>query len=265
MSTYNYHNNNHKGDDYDEQLDSDLKKIICPLLANADKDKNIVLLTTGAFNPIHRMHLEILNIAYKYLLSEKYNVLCAFISPSADCYVKHKRNPFIPFDIRCKIIQESIQDFYNEKKGKDKEMLKIYLNTWEGSHSYFIDFPEVIYEIQNHLNNIDKKTKIQLVYVCGMDHYAKCYNSFEKNVIVVDRKPYASIKFEDNPKKLIYIVKDENAEAYSSTAIKEAFEKGDLEKIKESTFPSAYQMIIEFFENSKKNNKENKKEKGNDI
>ena len=252
MSTYNNHNNNHKGDDYDEQLDSDLKKIICPLLANADKDKNIVLLTTGAFNPIHRMHLEILNIAYKHLLSEKYNVLCAFISPSADCYVKHKRNPFIPFEIRCKIIQESIQDFYNEKKGKDKEMLKIYLNTWEGSHSYFIDFPEVIDTIQTHLDHLYEETKIELLYVCGMDHYIKCFNSFYKNVIVVDRKPYSSNEFKDDQNRLIYFVRDENAEPYSSTAIKEAFEKGDLEKIKKSTFPSAYQMIIDFFQSLKK-------------
>ena len=248
-------NNNHNSDDYyDSQLDSDLKTKISPLLANSNSKKNIVLLTTGAFNPIHRMHLEILNIAYKYLISKNYNVLCALISPSADCYVKHKRKPFIPFDKRCKMIIESINDFYNENKNKDKEnnIVKIILNTWEGSHSYFIDFPEVIDTIQTHLDHLYEETKIELLYVCGMDHYIKCFNSFYKNVIVVDRKPYSSNEFKDDQNRLIYIVRDENAEPYSSTAIKEAFEKGDLEKIKKSTFPSAYQMIIDFFQSLKK-------------
>ena len=150
-------NENQGKDNYDKDTDCkephlNYRELIIPLLSNADKHKeNIVLLTTGAFNPIHRMHLEILNIAYKHLLSQKnYNVLCAFISPSADCYVKHKRPPLIPFGLRCEMIQTSIEEFYEENQDKEKEMLKIYINKWEGSHSYFIDFPEVINEIQKN-------------------------------------------------------------------------------------------------------------------
>ena len=84
----NQHNKNEykEIDNYDNDTNNNepnfnYRDLIIPLLSNADKNKeNIVLLTTGAFNPIHRMHLEILNIAYKYLLSlKKYNVLCAFI------------------------------------------------------------------------------------------------------------------------------------------------------------------------------------------
>ena len=41
--------------------------IIENLLKDADEKKeNIILLTTGSFNPIHRMHLEILNIAFSF-------------------------------------------------------------------------------------------------------------------------------------------------------------------------------------------------------
>ena len=65
---------------------------LIPLLYRVDQNKqNVILLTTGSFNPIHRMHLKMLDIAYKHLLSLKnYNILCAFISPSSDVYVKTK-------------------------------------------------------------------------------------------------------------------------------------------------------------------------------
>ena len=46
--------------------------IIENLLKDADEKKeNIILLTTGSFNPIHRMHLEILNIAYNFLFKNE--------------------------------------------------------------------------------------------------------------------------------------------------------------------------------------------------
>ena len=266
-----FHHNNHQGNDYYNNNNTnepifDYKGIIQPLLANAEKGKkNIVLLTTGAFNPIHRMHLEILNIAYKHLLKD-YNVLCAFISPSADCYVKYKRPPNFPFDIRCEMIQASIEDFYNENKEKEKEMLKIYLNEWEGSHDFFIDFPEVTMHIQNELYKIGE---IELLYVCGIDHYIKCFYSFDRNVIAIDREPYKinenDNRFKNNPKKLIFIVKDKNTAPFSSTSIKVSYEKNDLETIEKCTFPNVFKMIVNYLDclNPEKHKEQNHEEINN--
>ena len=86
--------------------------LLKPLFQNIDfKKENIILLTTGSYNPIHRMHIEILNIAYKYLLMlNKYNIICGLISPNSDCYVIHKQPPLIPYNLRCEMIETAIKE-----------------------------------------------------------------------------------------------------------------------------------------------------------
>ena len=251
---YNQPTNQHKYHKLIEEEEEIIEKDfnyskLVNLLDKIDKKKeNIILLTTGSFNPIHRMHLEILNIAANFLLlHKKYNVLCGFISPSADCYVKSKKPPLIPFDLRCKMIKTAINEYnleYNKIENK-KENLKIFLHPWEGSQDKFIDFPYVIKEIQSRIS----KYNIKLVYVCGLDLFINCRNYFSKNVIAVDRKPYQNNKkYKSIPGKLIYIIKDDKTEPYSSTYIKECFAKNDYKSIEKVTFPKVAKMIIDFYE-----------------
>ena len=171
----------------------------------------------------------------------KYNVLCGFISPSADCYVKHKQPPTIPFDVRCEMINLAIKENSEENK---EDNFKIFLHPWEGSHNYFIDFPEVTCEIQKRLS----KYHIRLVYVCGMDHFIKCRYSFNKNVIAVDRQPFQNKRYSDIPKNFIYLIQDKNCKSYSSTAIREYFHNGELENIKKVTFSGVAEMVIDFYD-----------------
>ena len=242
----------------------DYRGILSPLIANADKNKNknIILLTTGSFNPIHRMHLEILNIAYKYILSLKdYNVICAFISPSADCYVAHKQGPLIPFELRCEMAQKAIENFYEENKDKNEEKLKIYLHKWEGSHTFFIDFPYVIKEIQGQLDKLFGD--ITLLYVCGLDHYIKCYYNLRYNVIAIDRKPFKQDinMFKKDEDRMLFFVRDENSEPYSSTSIREFYQNGDIESIKKATFPDVFDLIMKFYDENKDSFEDNYKHK----
>ena len=92
---------------------------------------------------------------FSLLLSLKnYNILCAFISPSCDNYVKTKQPPLIPFNIRCQMIQASIEEFNKENKNKGNDILNIKIHKWEGSQKDFIDFPYVIKETQIQLNQL---------------------------------------------------------------------------------------------------------------
>ena len=224
---------NKKGFDYSKLL---------PLLNKADPSKdNIILLTTGSFNPVHRMHLEILHIAYKFLRSKNYNVLCSFISPSADCYVKHKQPPTIPFDIRCEIVERAIEEYQLEIKDDE---FKIFLHTWEGTQNTFIDFPYVVEEIQNELIKYQSK----LVYVCGLDLFVKCAAYYlNKNVIAIYRRPYKNKKFMDDPNRLIYIIEDDKAEPFSSTSIRQYYLDNNYKEIERATFRGVAKMIIDYY------------------
>ena len=95
-----------------------------------------------------------------------------------------------------------------------------------------------------------------------MDHYNKCYYNLQNKVIAIDRKPFKNNqKFKSDPKRLVFIIRDEKSEPYSSTSIRESYEKGDLDTIRKSSFPKVAEMIISFFDKVNLNNKNNNEEK----
>ena len=80
-----------------------------------------------------------------------------------------------------------------------------------------------------------------------MDLFLKCYYSLTKNVIAIDRKPYKNKKYKSIPENLVYLIEDDKSEPFSSTDIREAYKKGDIETIKTITFPEVAEMIIKFY------------------
>jgi hypothetical protein len=57
---------------------------------SADDGVKVVLVSTGSFNPAHRMHIEIFEYACQYIKKQNFELLCGIITPSSDEYVKMK-------------------------------------------------------------------------------------------------------------------------------------------------------------------------------
>eukprot|EP01121_Diplochlamys_sp_Union-15-3_P012371 TRINITY_DN3699_c0_g1_i1.p1 TRINITY_DN3699_c0_g1~~TRINITY_DN3699_c0_g1_i1.p1 ORF type:complete len:232 (+),score=26.15 TRINITY_DN3699_c0_g1_i1:44-739(+) len=126
-----------------------------------------VLLSTGAYCPIHNMHLEVFRKAKHFLekTTDKSNVIvfAGIISPSHDDYVRIKlRGKGIPIKDRLEMVKLAIDE--------DDWLIA---SPWEGeSNKSFVDFPHVIRYFRKLLDCIDRK--IALYYICGADHALKC-------------------------------------------------------------------------------------------
>lgn len=62
----------------------------CFASSNSPKTKElqkVVLVSTGSFNPAHKMHIQVFSHAYDYLIDNNYNLVCGFVAPSSDGYV----------------------------------------------------------------------------------------------------------------------------------------------------------------------------------
>ena len=88
-----------------------------------------------------------------------------------------------------------------------------------------------------------------------MDHYIKCHYSLKQNVVVVERKPfntkYDKEIYKSIPRKMVFLIRDENSKEYSSSSIRDFYKKKDFESIKKATFENVDKMIIKFYDDNK--------------
>jgi len=87
-----------------------LDKLLANWKKHSDESRpKAVLLCTGAYCPVHYMHIEMFEKAKKYLEERKYVVLAGYLSPSHDFYVEPKLArsgvTYIPSKHRIEIIR----------------------------------------------------------------------------------------------------------------------------------------------------------------
>ncbi|KAJ5067156.1 nicotinamide/nicotinic acid mononucleotide adenylyltransferase 2 [Anaeramoeba ignava] len=183
-----------------ETFPTPTKKLKEILEKKDEKNRKIVLISTGSYNPVHKMHIKTFAIAKKYL-EEKHglDVIGGYISPSHDQYTLGKLGGYnIPFKERCEMCQlaieeEGLQDF-------------LFLDQWEGTQSNFINFTTVTRHLRHYLKTTFASSNIDVFYLCGMDHFVKCRLYHWEKVVAMSRPGYDdSEHINENVSKDIYV------------------------------------------------------------
>ena len=151
-----------------------------------------VLITTGAFCPIHQGHIDMMVAARKAVDEAGYDVLAAYISPGHDEYINLKiKEKAIPIHYRIKMIQEMIQ-----LNGLQDWLLP---DPWEGVFNRVaVNFTDVVYRLELYLAGLFEQ-KISVFFVCGADNARFALTFMQKGHCVVVGRPryeqgYASYK-----------------------------------------------------------------------
>lgn len=171
------------------------------------KKENYVLITTGAFSPIHDGHINNLLLAKKELEKLGHHVAGAYISPSHDNYVNSKQNG----NAKCHIL---------DRISKINHMIKdndfIMNDPFEGVFTEnSINFTDVILRIEKYLK-MHICENIKVIYVYGSDNYDFGHIFHDRFSVCIERKNHEKYVIHPN---IIYI-RDFNFKDISSTKIR---------------------------------------------
>ncbi|CAG8469995.1 38148_t:CDS:1 [Gigaspora margarita] len=143
-------------------------------LQNDSQNPQVILLTCGNYYPIHEFHIEIFEIAKKYLEEKNnYKIVLGYISPSSERKVNKKYpDKTISFNDRI----EMIQKMTNKSSWID-------ITTWESlSPETKIDIPDYHQIIKNLSDFLDindqvkqalNGRKLKIIYLFGLDEALK--------------------------------------------------------------------------------------------
>eukprot|EP01106_Pelomyxa_sp_JSP_P006597 TRINITY_DN2063_c0_g1_i2.p1 TRINITY_DN2063_c0_g1~~TRINITY_DN2063_c0_g1_i2.p1 ORF type:complete len:241 (+),score=46.30 TRINITY_DN2063_c0_g1_i2:277-999(+) len=153
-----------------------------------------VLVATGSFSPIHRMHIVQFEMARTFLAScHAVDVILGYISPSHDSYLRGKLGEeAIPYEDRVEMCKLAIKDHFTQNPTNDG--FTIVVDQWEGHQAFFIDFPDVSDHQRSYLTSKFPQEKFLVLFLCGMDLYQKCSLAYMPWTVAVVRPGYSSSK-----------------------------------------------------------------------
>jgi nicotinate (nicotinamide) nucleotide adenylyltransferase len=188
--------------------DSIVKSMVNRVQDNSDKE-HVVLIATGSYSPVHRMHVHIFNEA-KQVLEEEHGkvVLGGLLSPSHNSHVFGK---LYTEGIHSKHRVEMCKLAIEEAGYSDW----LFVDEWECSANQFINFPKVTRTLYDYLKEIEqfKNVKLRCMYLCGTDLYYRCgqmislrYDTLGVVVLKRSEDGYNSNDLQSDPSTHLYVI-----------------------------------------------------------
>lgn len=178
-----------------ETLDAFDPSFICTPLNFDEMDlwsDNVILVTTGAFSPVHNGHIAMMGKARDLLIRSGLTVACGYMVPGHDSYVGQKYNGTakIPAADRIHMLELATA-----------EIPWLMVDPWAASYlPCEINFTDVLVRLQNYIEENTNKPTV-LVYVYGSDNgdFQLAFKGKDRlhpkiNGMVVDRTLESSTK-----------------------------------------------------------------------
>ena len=218
-----------------------MRKMLNYMVAQPDKRKYAVVVTTGAMNPVHKGHIDLIDQAKLRLWYAGYKVIGAWLSPSHDFYLQPKafvaKTIGLSAEFRVEVTKRTVA----------KDPL-IDVGLWESSQLGFEDFPNVCLSLKKRIENAKIDFEITVFYACGTDH-AKNMNLYNRRhewggVVVVPRKGQ-EVGIE-NPDFKVYVAQPgkEDISSISSTLIREAIAANKPEIVRKMMTGDAAEFLL---------------------
>lgn len=146
------------------------------LQRSSEKEKKVVLLSTGAFSPIHKGHIHMMECAKKSLLERGEKVIGGYLSLGHDVYLQQKLGASaMPAAHRMWLCSLALH-----------ESSWLMVDPWEAfARSTYVNLSDVYCRLLQYLR-FHLREDIELVYVCGGDnaHLALAFAFFGRCVVI---------------------------------------------------------------------------------
>lgn len=158
-------------------------------IGHASKKSKIVLLSTGAFDPIHDGHIELMEKARQAMIARGYDVVRGYVSPGHDAYVQMKCGELaMPASVRLDRCAQKIA-------ASESARHWLSVDPWEALHrNVAVNFTDVVARLRNYLRyHFDRS--VDVFYVCGGDNARFAHAFVSDGGCVVVGRPGAEAEF----------------------------------------------------------------------